>query len=133
MGMGLTVTSGVMATLLAEAERAAPQECCGLLLGEGDTIREARSAANIAADPRRRFEIDPIALIAAHRAARSGGANVIGYYHSHPTGNPQPSATDRARGNADGTVWAIIASDDILFWRDGAEGFAALSYSVEDG
>ena len=31
--MDLQVTSGVIATLLEEAARAAPEECCGLLLG----------------------------------------------------------------------------------------------------
>ncbi|MEO5586626.1 MAG: M67 family metallopeptidase [Novosphingobium sp.] len=125
-----------MATLVAEATSAAPAECCGILLGL-EPIAEARPATNIAADPLRRFEINPAALIAAHRAARSGGLPVIGYYHSHPSGHPVPSATDCEHAGGDGSVWAIVApgpsGPDVAFWRDGARGFEALSYEVVDG
>ena len=134
--MVLQVTSGVIATLIAEAASAAPAECCGILLGAG-RIDEVRPAANVAEDPRRHFEIDPAALIAAHRAARSGGLAVIGYYHSHPGGHPVPSATDCEHSGGDGSVWAIVApkegGTDVAFWRDGAQGFEALSYEVVDG
>jgi proteasome lid subunit RPN8/RPN11 len=139
--MVLQVTSGVIATLIAEAASAAPAECCGILLGAPPfgtaRIEQARPAANVAADPLRHFEIDPAALIAAHRAARSGGSPVIGYYHSHPSGHPVPSATDCEHAGGDGSVWAIVAPKaggaDVAFWRDGARGFEALSYEVVDG
>ena len=68
--MALEVTSDIIATLVAEAARAAPAECCGLLLGRDGRISEARPAANVADNPLRRFEIDPAALFAAHREAR---------------------------------------------------------------
>jgi proteasome lid subunit RPN8/RPN11 len=132
MGMVLQVASGVIATLVAEAASAAPSECCGILLG-ADRIAEARPAANVACDPLRRFEIDPGALIAAHRAARGGGLPVAGYYHSHPSGHPVPSATDCEHAGGDGSVWAIVAGREVAFWRDGAQGFEALSYEVVDG
>jgi len=106
-------------------------ECCGLLLGR-ERIEEIRPAANVAAEPRHRFEIDPQALIDAHRAARDGGPQVIGYYHSHPTGPAEPSATDRAMASGDGRVWAIVGTDGVTFWRDDEHGFVALSYTVED-
>lgn len=139
--MVLHVTSGVIATLIAEAASAAPAECCGILLGATSfgprRIDRAQPAANIAADPLRHFEIEPGALIAAHRAARGGGLPVIGYYHSHPSGHPVPSATDCEHAGGDGSVWAIVApgpnGGDVAFWRDGARGFEALSYEVVDG
>ena len=81
----------------------------------------------------RRFEIDPAALIAAHRGARAGELPVIGYYHSHPTGHPAPSATDCEHAGGDGSVWAIVAGGDVAFWRDGDAGFEALSYEVVEG
>lgn len=134
--MVLQVTSGVIATLIAEAASAAPAECCGILFG-ATKIEHARPAANVAPDPLRHFEIDPGALIAAHRAARGGGSPVIGYYHSHPSGHPVPSATDREHAGGDGSVWAIVAPKaggaNVAFWRDGARGFEALSYEVVDG
>jgi proteasome lid subunit RPN8/RPN11 len=122
MGMEIEVTSGAIATLLEEAARAAPAECCGMLFGQGSTIASVQPAANVHADPLRHFEIDPAALIAAHRAERGGGPALIGYYHSHPGGHPLPSATDCAHSSGDGRVWAIIAGGAVGFFRDTAAG-----------
>ena len=119
-------------TMLAQARLAAPDECCGMLLGRDGSIDEARPAANVAANPRSRFEIDPQALVDAHRAQRVGGPEVIGYYHSHPLGPAEPSATDRALAVGDGRIWAIVGEAGATFWRDGEAGFAALSYIVTD-
>ena len=116
MGMTIQVTSGTMATLREEAARAAPLECCGLLLGRAGRVQEARPAANIAPDPARHFEIDPAALFAAHRAARDGGLELLGYYHSHPAGHPVPSATDCEHASGDHRVWAIVQRKE-FFWR----------------
>jgi desampylase len=133
MGMVVEVTSGAMATLLDEAVRAHPHECCGLLLGQGLLIENATAATNIHPDPSRHFEIDPAALIAAHRAARAGGPQVLGYYHSHPAGRAEPSATDRAMASGDGRIWAIAAGRTVGWWRDTPDGFEALSLRVVDG
>lgn len=131
--MDLTVASGAIATVLEEAARAHPREACGLLLGEGDHVREASVARNVAADPLHHFEIDPAALIAAHRAARAGGPQVLGYWHSHPNGLAQPSSTDRARAAGDGRFWAIAAAGDVTFWHDGEAGFVALPSRLAPG
>jgi len=133
MGMMLEVTSDVIATLVARAAQAAPEECCGLLLGRGGRVVEARAADNVAEDRSRHFEIDPAALFAAHRNARSGGLELLGYYHSHPTGHPVPSATDCEHASGDRRAWAIVARGEVAFWRDGEGGFEALSYGVVDG
>ena len=127
------MTSGGLATLLEEAARAHPRECCGLLLGEGDVVREVRPAANVHAAPERHFEIDPAALIAAHRAARAGGPALLGYYHSHSAGPPEPSATDRAAASGDGRIWAIVGQGAVRLWRDLPEGFEALPLRVAPG
>jgi proteasome lid subunit RPN8/RPN11 len=132
MGMEIVVTSGAIALMLAESRRNAPREACGILLGRADRIAQAAPCANVHPNPLTHFEIDPQALIDAHRAAREGGAQVAGYYHSHPSGPPHPSATDRAMAHRDGSVWAIIADNAVTFWRDGKQGFEALSYRVVD-
>jgi proteasome lid subunit RPN8/RPN11 len=129
--MMLRVTREALQRMCAEATAAADEECCGLLLGV-DRIAEARPARNVAADRQLRFEIDPQALIDAHRAARHGAQPVIGYYHSHPGGAAVPSATDRAMAEGDGRVWAIVGEDGVTFWRDDGQGLARLSYTVED-
>jgi desampylase len=114
MGMSLKVTRGVIAALLQEAAKAAPNECCGLLLGEGGVVSEAH----------------PAALFAAHRAERGGGPPLLGYYHSHPSGHPVPSATDCEHSSGDGRAWAIVAGGEVRFWQDGDGGFVALSHCV---
>lgn len=126
MGTVLNVTSGAIATLYEEAARAAPAEACGLLLGDGGGVARAVVCANVAADPLRHFEIDPAALIAALRAERQGGAAVLGYWHSHPTGHPLPSATDCEHAGGDGRVWAIVGENAIGWFRDTPGGFTAL-------
>lgn len=131
--MELMVTRGTIAALIAAARGALPRECCGLLLGQGRRIALAQPAANVHADPLRHFEIDPAALIAAHRAARAGGLELLGYYHSHPNGLAGPSAQDRAMASGDGRVWAIIAAGAVIWWRDTANGFEPLPTCFADG
>ncbi len=126
MAMETAVTSGAKATLLAEAAASHPQEACGLLLGRDGVIDQAVPVRNVHPDPMRHFAIDPVALIAAHRAAREGGPQVLGYYHSHPAGPASPSATDQAGACGDGRVWAIVADGAIGWWRDAPGGFEPL-------
>jgi proteasome lid subunit RPN8/RPN11 len=117
--------------MLAHAAAAAPEECCGLFLGRNGLIEHSVPAVNVSADPLTRFEIDPQALVDAHRAARAGGPEILGYFHSHPGGPAAPSDTDRAQSARDGRVWAIAGVGGVTFWLDGEHGFAPLSYVVE--
>lgn len=134
MGMKFTMTRGIARDLLAQAGKAVDEEVCGLLLGDdAGHIDAILPAANVHPDPRRFFEIDPAVLIAATRAARGGGAQVIGCYHSHPSGVAVPSATDAAMAARDGKLWAIVADDTIGWWRDGPDGFEALPSPAQRG
>lgn len=125
--MEIEVSSALVNRLLAEARGALPREACGLLMGSGEKVSEVRRCANVHPHPEAYFEIDPRALIDAHRAARSGGMEVLGYWHSHPSGPSEPSATDRAQATGDGRVWAIVGEGRVRWWRDTDEGFVALS------
>jgi len=131
--MRCEVTSDALGKMREHAAAAHPQEACGILLGAGGRITEARAAANVHPSPHTHFEIDPQALIDAHRAERAGGPAVIGYYHSHPRGPAEPSPTDRACASGDGRIWAIIGRDDARFWQDGKQGFVALPFTIGDG
>lgn len=130
--MDIQVASSVIDTILAQAARCAPDEACGLLLG-APVITRAILAANVDPAPRTRFEIDPLALIAAHKAERAGGPTLAGYWHSHPAGPPEPSATDRKLASGDGRVWAIAGGERVTFWRDTPQGFEALCTALVDG
>lgn len=126
------VTSAVLERILAEAAAAAPRECCGILLGEGTVVRVLEPARNVHPAPETHFEIDPRMLIDAHRAARAGGPQVAGYYHSHPHGPAAPSPTDQAMASRDGRIWAIAGEGEVRFWRDDEAGFEPLSLRVID-
>ena len=143
--MELAVTRLALKAMLAHSALTHPLECCGLLLGpargaaaaathdRAGLIVAAEPCRNVAGDPARRFEIDPQALIDAHRAERAGGRRLVGYYHSHPTGLAQPSATDRAQASGDERVWAIVAGGSVAFWRDGSARFEPVCYRMVDG
>lgn len=128
----LVIAPAALEAMLAAARAAHPREACGILLGEGAAIAQMREAANVHPAPERRFEIDPEALIDAHRAARLGGPQIVGYFHSHPAGAPEPSATDAAQAAHDGLVWAIAGGGEVRLWRDEPGGFRALSYRAAD-
>jgi len=129
----LTLTPAAHAAILLAAASVHPHEACGILLGHGAHIHTALPAANVHSQPGRHFEIDPAALIAAHKAARTGGPHVLGYFHSHPNGLARPSATDAACAAGDGRIWAIAAAGVVSMWRDGPSGFEPLSYARKEG
>lgn len=107
--MRLEIFSTAAEQIRGHARRDHPREACGLLLGRDHRIEEAVAAANVAARPDREFEIDPAVLLRCHREARDGGLAVLGWYHSHPNGLPEPSSMDVARADEDGKVWLIVA------------------------
>lgn len=140
--MGIAISS-VLVKQITDHAASSRDEVCGLVFGDsaGDRASERIVAiapcANVAPDPARRFEIDPVALIAAHRAARGGGARVIGHYHSHPTGSPVPSPRDAADAVEDGQLWLIVGAGRIRAWRSRAGGaiagrFEAVTLDVVD-
>lgn len=133
------VADSVLTALRSATRAAHPHEACGILLGSAEHITGFTPTANVHAAPATHFEIDPQALIDAHRAARAGGPEVVGYFHSHPAGPAQPSATDARMASGDGRIWAIAGTDEgadstslplITFWRDDIAGFTRLSYAL---
>lgn len=115
--MVLEFSSGVLAAVLRVAAATPEVEVCGLLLGDATHVADAMPCRNVAADPATAFEIDPAQLIAAHRAARGGGAGIVGCYHSHPDGSTLPSPRDAADAAADGSIWLIVANGAVGCYR----------------
>lgn len=122
MGSRCWISRCVAEIIQRAAEDAAPREACGLLFGEGDRIEAAQVTENTAENPLTHFEIDPKALFAALRAERAGGRKLIGYFHSHPSGDATPSATDAAMAEADGKLWVIVGEGEMTAWRMGPHG-----------
>lgn len=120
--MRVRISRGVLDALQRESAAASPAEACGLLFGNAEEVTGFRTAGNVADAPERRFEIDPRALFAALRAERAGGPRIIGYWHSHPGGDPTPSATDAAMAEPDGKLWLILGNAGYSLHRAVAHG-----------
>lgn len=97
--MTLRLPTRVAAEIHAELCRAYPEEGCGVLLGtEGSGRRDVVRAVplgNQREDSRgNRYVISPEQFLAAERAARRDGLDVLGFFHSHPDHPARPSAFD---------------------------------------
>ena len=99
----------VIADMVAHAVEESPNECCGLLVGRRRSVERSVRARNLEAGPTR-YLIDPADHLAAMKAARAEGLDVIGAYHSHPSSAPVPSASDiaEASGGVD-FLYVIVA------------------------
>jgi len=85
-----------------DGERAYPNECCGVLIGEIDKagvkiIKLARPIINArdGSEQYNRFLITPEDMLRAEQIARSMKLDVIGFYHSHPDHPSAPSGYDK--------------------------------------
>jgi desampylase len=106
--MGVGMRAPALDSAVAHAREAAPNECCGLLLGHDDEVVEAARSRNIADDPANRFLIDPADHFAALRMARERGLEVVGFYHSHPRSPAEPSARDLAEFSYPDHLYLIV-------------------------
>lgn len=104
----LRLPTAVRAALVAHAEREAPNECCGLLIGKGTGIVDVHPARNNVAS-QTRFTINPADHFVAIRKARAAGLDVIGAYHSHPATVAVPSASDLKDASAGAPLMLIVS------------------------
>ncbi|MEO9469309.1 M67 family metallopeptidase [Parasphingorhabdus sp.] len=120
--MKLIISSRIIEELQEIAREEAPSEICGLLFGRNGHVSQAQRTRNVAENPERHFEIDPAALIAAERSMRDSGADIIGYFHSHPGGNIEPSVTDAEMAFPDDRIWVILNGEQVAAWQATASG-----------
>lgn len=124
----LNLSDALVDTLIAAARRAAPREACGLLVGRGSTVIRAVETAN-AATSATLYAIPPHEHLAAIRAARADGLDVIGAFHSHPHSAAVPSPTDAAEAFAD-FIFVIVGlapTPHVRAWRYDAGNFAEVA------
>lgn len=114
---GLRLSAEITESMLAEARRAVPEEACGLLLGRrgpgGVAVTRSVPCPNDAPRESRahRFEIDPRRVIEWERAVRGSSEEVVGFYHSHPEGDPIPSKVDLTyMALWPDAVWVIVGA-----------------------
>jgi proteasome lid subunit RPN8/RPN11 len=114
--------------LLALAREGAPAEVCGVLGGRDGRVTTAVAVPNVAPTPETRYELDPAATVDAIDRVETAATH-LGFYHSHPRGPPEPSATDEAQATWTGYVYCIVSVPEsrVLAWRWTGEEFAPLS------
>ena len=107
------LTPDHISRIVAEAEAAVPNECCGLLVGTGDVesglvVTDVVISPNIAAPNRPdRFEVDPEVRFRTMRRLEGTPYDIVGHYHSHPEHPAEPSATDLENAFEPDLAWLI--------------------------
>jgi proteasome lid subunit RPN8/RPN11 len=91
------LSGSLLDELRREAELAYPAECCGVLGGRGDKVKEVIRlvpVANRRTDDPHRYLILPDDLRRVTDDLRQMELEVLGFYHSHPDHPAAPSAFD---------------------------------------
>jgi proteasome lid subunit RPN8/RPN11 len=120
--MGLVLEPQVDAAIRAHGAQTYPNECCGALIGRDAIVSETFALPNTTEEgPRTRFLVRPQDYQAAERRAREMGAELLGFYHSHPDHPARPSQYDLDH------AWPVFSyvivsvrggvSEDMTSWR----------------
>ena len=89
------LSADVAAAIRRHGEETFPHECCGALVGTGDVVVAAVPLPNTTEEgPRRRFLVRPADYRLAEQQATERGAELLGFYHSHPDHPARPSQFD---------------------------------------
>ena len=106
----LTLNSNQRQEILAYAREAAPDECCGLIGGDGEIASSLYPMRNVAANATVAYEAAPEDLFAAQRQMRERGEQLLAIYHSHPRAiEPQPSESDVRLAFYPQAIYYIVA------------------------
>jgi proteasome lid subunit RPN8/RPN11 len=105
----LIVPRIVKRALIAHADREHPRECCGFLLGRGRHVSYAVAATNVAPG-NSRYRVDDREHLQLRKLLRSfvPAIEIVGVYHSHPTGSAAASETDIAEAMYPDWVYVIV-------------------------
>ena len=91
----LVLDVGIAQAIRRHGEEAYPHECCGALVGRNDSAAAVVALPNTTEEgPRRRFLVRPSDYRLAEQRAGELGAELLGFYHSHPDHPARPSQYD---------------------------------------
>ena len=123
----ITLSGDARDRILQHASATYPNECCGALLGVADVagtalVIDMLPLPNTTEEgPRRRFLVRPSDYRAAEAHADATGADLLGFYHSHPDHPARPSEYDLAHAwpNLSYVIVAVAGGRpaDLRSWR----------------
>jgi proteasome lid subunit RPN8/RPN11 len=94
--MALELKTGTADAIRRHGAETYPNECCGALVGRGVVVFDVYPLPNTTEEgPRRRFRVRPQDYRSAERQAAQAGAELLGFYHSHPDHPARPSQYDQ--------------------------------------
>ncbi|MEJ2697593.1 MAG: M67 family metallopeptidase [Candidatus Sulfobium sp.] len=88
-----------------------PDEACGILAGEKDTVRKIYEMTNSEPSPVSYF-MDPKEQFLAMKEMRRRGLHMMAVYHSHPSSPPYPSAKDVSLASYPDSLYIIVGLSD---------------------
>jgi proteasome lid subunit RPN8/RPN11 len=93
--MAIQLNEKVDAAIRAHGQESYPNECCGALIGKDGVVSETLALPNMTDEgPRTRFRVTPDDYRGAEKRAGEAGAELLGFYHSHPDHPARPSQYD---------------------------------------
>ena len=104
----MIIPQHIIEELVTQAEKEAPNETCGYLLGTDDAVTENYQMENIDHSPEH-FSFAPKDQFAALRYARAHGLKILANWHSHPATPSRPSQEDLRLANDPSIRYAILS------------------------
>ena len=95
----IRLSPSVTARIREHAAATYPDECCGALIGSDHEdlvdVVDVKQLLNVTDEgPRRRFRVSAEDYRLSEAYARRAGADLVGFYHSHPDHPAKPSQYD---------------------------------------
>jgi len=114
----LTLSASLLEEMITHVDQHLPFEACGILAGKAARAEKMIGILNQAQSPVR-FVMDPYEQLHAFDWIDSHGLDLVGIFHSHPTGPETVSATDILEASYE--VVHVILSHADTQWK--ARGF----------
>ncbi|HVC35356.1 MAG TPA: Mov34/MPN/PAD-1 family protein [Chloroflexota bacterium] len=107
----IEITRGHHDDIVAHARNDFPNECCGLLFGEGSRADRLLRMENVEHSPLN-YRVDSQKLLEAFQMMEEVGLDLVGIYHSHTHSPAAPSRTDIALAGYPDVHYLIVSLAD---------------------
>jgi [CysO sulfur-carrier protein]-S-L-cysteine hydrolase len=107
----LIITRDIFDKIISHCRSVYPNEACGILAGEGGTVRKIYEMTNAEPSPVSYF-MDPKELFVAMKDMRKEGLRMVAIYHSHPGSPAYPSAKDVSLAFYPDSFYMIVGLSD---------------------
>ncbi len=107
----LEITRQFVDEMIDHARQDAPNECCGVLLGQDGQVIAIRRVTNAEASPFR-YNMDPREFYTIYKESEERSWEMWGFYHSHTHTQAFPSQTDRNLAAWQDSYYLIVSLEN---------------------